>query len=78
MKTETILDESENDRRLENVETKLMELENTVSQLNAVIIRQYEEIDRLQLSQERLATRLSEMNSNSDGDPSKEPPPPHY
>ena len=78
MKTETILDESENDRRLENVETKLMELENTVSELNAVIIKQYEEIDRLQLSQERLATRLSEMNSNSDGDPSKEPPPPHY
>jgi len=78
MKTETIPDESEKDRRLENVETKLMELENTVSELNEVIIAQYEEIDRLKLMQERLTTRLSEINSSSDGDPSKEPPPPHY
>ena len=78
MQSKHSLEESEKDRRLEIVETKLMEIENTVAELNAVIIKQYEEIERLQLSQERFATKLAEINTHTDSDPANEPPPPHY
>jgi len=78
MQSKNMLDESEKDRRLEIVETKLMEIENTVAELNAVIIKQYDEIERLHLMQERLATRFAEINSHAEADPANEPPPPHY
>jgi len=37
---------------LESLELKMMDLENTVQQLNEVILRQYKDIERLQLQQE--------------------------
>lgn len=70
----------ENQTRLEAVELKLMDLENGVSELNDVIIRQYAEIDRLKAQQQRFITQIEQLESGSDpqsGDPSHERPP-HY
>jgi len=66
------------DDRLEALELKLMDLENTVAELNEVIIRQYALIDRLAENHERLKDRVGEITSDSADDPANEPPPPHY
>lgn len=58
-----------------------MELENTVSELNQVIIDQYREIDQLKSAQVRLATLLESLQKNphSDNLDSSDPEiPPHY
>ena len=66
------------DARLEALELKLMDLENTVAELNEVIISQYALIDRLAENHERLKDRVGEITSDSADDPANEPPPPHY
>ena len=66
------------DARLEALELKLMDLENTVAELNEVIIRQYALIDRLAENHQRLKDRVGEITSDSADDPANEPPPPHY
>lgn len=55
-----------------------MDLENTVAELNEVIIRQYALIDRLAENHQRLKDRVGEITSDSADDPANEPPPPHY
>ncbi len=72
-------DENDN-KRLETLELKMMELENTVAELNSVVIRQYEDIDRL-------VAMIGQLQQKIEGDettlppmmnPADEPPPPHY
>lgn len=72
------LSPSDADERLETLELKVMELENTVAELNDVIIRQYGEIDLIKSAMKQLEQRLSSDAESSAGDPSQEPPPPHY
>ncbi|MBX2883641.1 MAG: SlyX family protein [Granulosicoccus sp.] len=69
--------QSQNDARLEAVELKCMDLENSVAELNTVIIRQYQEIDLLKTQLERLRGQISGLDSGNDENPT-EPPPPHY
>lgn len=65
--------------RLENVELKMMELENTVGQLNEVIIAQYKQIDALQAMLNSLQQKMENAGTAHEAaDPAEEPPPPHY
>lgn len=65
-------------RRLEVVELKLMDLENTISELNDVIITQYSEIDRLKENQQDLKVRLAQIDAENTVDMELDTPPPHY
>lgn len=69
--------ESHQERRLEAVELKCMDLENSVAELNAVVIRQYQEIDLLKVQLERVRGQISGLESGNVENPA-EPPPPHY
>lgn len=63
--------------RIDTLELKLMDLENTVQELNEVILRQYRDIERLQLQQEELLKR--DTGSGSTANPSAQDElPPHY
>ena len=64
--------------RLEVVELKLMDLENTISELNDVIITQYSEIDRLKENQQDLRVRLAQIDAENTVDMELDTPPPHY
>ena len=65
------------EQRLEAVELKCMDLENSVAELNAVVIRQYQEIDQLNTQLERVRGQISGLESGS-AENQTEPPPPHY
>jgi uncharacterized coiled-coil protein SlyX len=66
-------------QRLDNVELKLMDLENTVLELNEVILKQYRDIERLQLQHEELLKRANNVSASEGGNPSaKDELPPHY
>jgi len=70
-------DTSHADARLETLELKMMDLENTVQELNEVILRQYRDIERLQLQQEELLKRPTEASSDATPTAQDELPP-HY
>jgi len=64
---------------IESLELKMMDLENTVQELNEVILRQYKDIERLQLQQEELMNRMASSSSGADTAPSaSDEVPPHY
>jgi len=64
---------------LESLELKMMDLENTVQELNDVILRQYKDIERLQLQQQELLNRVASAASGDDTAPSAvDEVPPHY
>jgi len=72
------------DQRLEELEIKMMELENSVHELNQVIIRQGEEIDSLRLAKQHILAQLASLEHTPDAQTEKqlsaadEAPPPHY
>lgn len=68
---------NDTDQRLENLEIKLMDLENVLAELNHVIIRQSGEIDLLKQSQQRLLNQIDSLEHQRSGS-NDEPPPPHY
>ncbi len=66
------------DARIETLELKLMDVENTVQELHDVILRQYRDIERLQLQQNEL---LNNMHGSPDASATPSPGdelPPHY
>lgn len=68
-----------NDERLEELEIKLMDLENSLHELNQVVIRQTEDISALRLAHQHLLTQLE--NSRQSNQPTTESDieiPPHY
>lgn len=65
------------DARIETLELKLMHLENTVHELNQVILQQYRDIERLQLQQLELLHRSDGSNQAATPSPGDELPP-HY
>lgn len=68
----------EHQHRIETLELKLMDLENTIQELNEVVLRQYRDIERLQLQQEELL-RHSSGSGNAEASPSAtDELPPHY
>lgn len=64
--------------RIDNLELKLMDLENTVQQLNDVILRQYRDIERLQLQQEELIKRSVGVLPSESTPSASDEIPPHY
>ena len=66
-------------QRIEILELKLMDVENTVHELHEVILRQYRDIERLQLQQEELLNRSGGGGANAGAVPSlTDELPPHY
>ncbi|MFT4729376.1 MAG: putative coiled-coil protein SlyX [Granulosicoccus sp.] len=64
---------------IEALELKMMDLENTVQELNDVILRQYKDIERLQLQQQEVMNRMAGSSSDADSAPSAiDEVPPHY
>jgi len=55
--TGNLVPENADNQRLDDVELKLMDLENTVLELNDVILKQYRDIERLQMQHEELLKR---------------------
>lgn len=69
----------ENEQRMDALELKLMDLENTVQELNEVILRQYRDIDRLTKVQQELLNRMADGGANAEASPSAlDELPPHY
>ena len=72
------MSDSQLEQRIENLELKIMDMENTMQELNEVVLRQYRDIEHLQLQQKEL------MSHSSGGTPSGAAPqaidelPPHY
>lgn len=70
--------ESELKHQIETLELKMMHMENTLQELNEVILKQYRDIEHLQLQQKELLDR------STGGTPSGASPqpidelPPHY
>ncbi len=65
------------DARQTDLEIKMMDLENSLAQLNAVIIRQADEIDTLRAGQQRLLGQLQALEDRG-GESTVNEPPPHY
>lgn len=66
-----------NTERLDDLEVKFSYQQETIDQLNDMVTKQWDLIDRLRLQIERLEGRLAEVAA-SGGEAGDEPPPPHY
>lgn len=66
------------DARIETLELKLMDVENTVQELHDVILRQYRDIERLQLQQNELLNNLHGSADASATPSVTDELPPHY
>jgi len=69
---------------MSDIENRIMELEiknahqeDTIEQLNQIVIQQQKNIDELVRHMERLKTQLSSLQENTTKE-APEPPPPHY
>lgn len=65
------------EERLEEVENQIGYQGRLLDELNEVVIKQQEHIDRLQMKVESLS-RVIEGLDTGEIDPREEPPPPHY
>ncbi len=65
------------EKRIEDVEIRMVYLEQTVEELNQVVIKQQDQIDRLQVEMRRMTQQIDSgaefVRAQSD-----ETPPPHY
>ena len=66
------------EQRIESLELKLMDVENTVQELNEVILRQYHDIERLQLQQVELMNRMQNTPEGAATPTAQDERPPHY
>ena len=64
--------------RLETLESKLSFQDHTIEELDAVIIRQQQQIEHLELQHKHLAEQMSEVTESSAGENDGHEPPPHY
>jgi SlyX protein len=64
--------------RLDALEIRIAYQDQTIEELNAAVIRQAQEIDRLRHEMRLLEAEMREAMAASPGDPAAEPPPPHY
>ena len=58
------------DARIETLELRLMDVENTVHELHEVILQQYRDIERLQLQQNELLNNMHGGSTDSSSTPS--------
>lgn len=67
------------DERLMTLELKVMDVERTVQELDAVIVRQALDIERLRVDRERLEERVASLASGiEETSTSADEVPPHY
>ncbi len=66
------------EQRIETLELKIMEMENTVHELNEVVLTQYRDIERMQSQHEQLINRMINNNENSAAPSTTDELPPHY
>lgn len=64
--------------RLDSVELKLMDLEQTVQELNEVILQHYQDIERLRTENLALQKRLAEASTETKDPTASDEIPPHY
>jgi SlyX protein len=64
--------------RIVELEIRLAHQDDTLQTLNRLVIEQQQVIEQLQFQMENLRLRLAELLQAPAGDPSQEPPPPHY
>jgi SlyX protein len=64
--------------RLDALEIRIAYQDQTIEELNAAVIRQAQEIDRLRREMRLLEAEMREAMAATPGDPAAEPPPPHY
>jgi SlyX protein len=64
--------------RLVELETRIAFQDDTLQQLNAVVVRQQQEIDRLTREIEALKQQLRALAPAPVAGPAEETPPPHY
>ncbi|MGQ7843910.1 SlyX family protein [Granulosicoccus sp. 3-233] len=78
MNDQSALQDPAFDARIENLELKLMDLENTVHELNEVILQQYRDIERMQLQQVELMNRMHGSTDSAATPSITDELPPHY
>jgi SlyX protein len=61
-----------------DLQSRLAFQEHTLDELNLVVARQRDELDRLRKEVELLRDLVRELNAPPVGDAGAEPPPPHY
>ena len=66
------------DARIETLELKLMDVENTVHELHEVILQQYRDIERLQLQQNELLNNMHGSTDSASTSSAVDELPPHY
>jgi SlyX protein len=64
--------------RLDALEIRIAYQDQTIEDLNATLIRQGQEIERLRREMRLLEAEMRETMAANPGDPAAEPPPPHY
>ena len=72
------MDDTDIETHFADLESRIAFQEDAIEALNQVIINQQKDIDRLERQVQRLEHMMSQGNEGVTGDPSKEPPPPHY
>ncbi len=65
------------ENRIESLEIKMMELENTVEKLNQIITNQYRIIDKLESGYQIMAERLTTLSDSQRAEDQHQLPP-HY
>lgn len=65
-------------QRLETLELKCMELENTVQALNEQLVQQYQDFQRFSREIQRLEARLDTVQNSNDATGDGHEVPPHY
>jgi len=66
------------EKRLTELEVQLAHQSATVDELNDVVAKQWQEIDRLKKQLTRLTGRLEQVEDTLPKDASQDQPPPHY
>jgi SlyX protein len=64
--------------RIADLESRLAFQDDTIDQLNAVVVRQDARIERLELALRRVREQVEGLMPLVQGAPGEEPPPPHY
>jgi len=64
--------------RLEYLELKIMDLENSFQQLNDVVLRQYHDIERLRKKHDQLIRKVESIDDQGPEPEPKDEVPPHY
>ncbi len=64
--------------RIEQLELKMMDLEDTLQQLNDVVLRQYRDIEQLRQLNTDLERKLESMNEPGASPSAADEVPPHY